>query len=126
MRYVAAAAASSDHEQRPGTGVEQATLSAAADLLISDYVAWREARLRVRTAYSTWAHTTGDAKVAIAAYLAALDQEERAADEYARSIEHVRRLVSTGSDGEAGGRDEAPRLVDRFGSGPTRSSPCLG
>ena len=56
----------------------------------------------MRTAYSTWAHTTGDVKVAIAAYLAALDQEESAAHEYARRIEHDRRFVSTGSDGDAG------------------------
>ena len=75
MRCVAAAAASSEPERGSGIdrGVEQATLRAAMDLLISDYVAWREARLRVRAAYSTWAHTSGYAKVAFAAYLAALD-----------------------------------------------------
>jgi hypothetical protein len=102
MRCVAAVTASSDHEQRSGTdrGVEQETLSAATDLLMSDYVAWREARLRVRAAYSTWADTSEAAKVAFAAYLAALDQEEKAAGEYARRIEHVCRFVSTGADGE--------------------------
>ncbi len=102
MRRVPAAAASSDDEQRSGRcrGVAPATLSAATDLLIADYVAWREARTRVRGAYAIWAHTSGHAKAAFAAYLAALDHEEKAAGGYARSIERVRRFVSAGSDGE--------------------------
>jgi hypothetical protein len=112
MRCVAAAGASTDHQQRSGTGrsVGQATLSAATDLLISDYVAWREARLRVRSAYSSWTHTHGHAKLAFAAYVAALDQEEKAAGEYARRIEHVAGFVSTGSDGDPEG---GTKLLDR-------------
>jgi hypothetical protein len=110
MRCFAAVAASSDHQHRCGTGpgFEQATLSAATDLLISDYVAWREARLRVRAAYSTWAHTSDNRKLAFGAYLAALDQEEKAADGYARRIEHVRRFISIRAAGEPEGGTKLP------------------
>ena len=54
------------------------------DRLIDAYVSWREACLRVSDAYAFWtSETGGDATFAFGSYMAALDQEEQAAEVYA-------------------------------------------
>jgi hypothetical protein len=57
------------------------------DDVMTAYVKWREASLRVREAYATW-HTAGrtDADQAFPAYTAALDAEQLACELYARLI----------------------------------------
>jgi hypothetical protein len=52
--------------------------------LTDAYVSWREACLQVSDAYRSWASDAGgDAASAFMRYMAALDQEERAAEVYA-------------------------------------------
>jgi hypothetical protein len=65
------------------------------DKLIDAYVSWREACLRVTDAYGSWAGETGPgATSAFGGYMAALDQEERAADVYAGLVRRARQLPS--------------------------------
>jgi len=64
--------------------------AAATDALINAYVAWREACARVRIAYERWDVCEPlDRDLTFAAYLAALECEDHAADIYARRVEHV-------------------------------------
>jgi hypothetical protein len=69
------------------------------DGLIEAYVSWREACLRVSDAYGSWASETGiGATSAFGRYLAALDHEERAAEDYAGLVRRVGRLALSGHD----------------------------
>lgn len=75
----------------------------ATDDLVGAYVAWRAACVRVRAAYIAWdEHADLDRDLAFAAYVAALDCEEHAADMYAGRIDRVRELI------DAGGPEAAP------------------
>ena len=66
------------------------------DRLMEAYVSWREACLRVSDAYDSWASGTGPgATSAFGWYMAALDQEERAAEAYAGLARRPGRLVSS-------------------------------
>jgi hypothetical protein len=63
------------------------------DKMVEAYVNWREACLLVTDAYRSWARTTGPgATFAFCRYRAALAQEERAAEIYARMVRRVGRL----------------------------------
>jgi hypothetical protein len=65
----------------------------AIDDLLEGYVSWREACGAVWRAYEQWiASDRGQRALAYAAYLAALDGEERAARTYARHTERVARF----------------------------------
>jgi hypothetical protein len=65
------------------------------DKMMDAYVTWHEACLRVTDAYRSWAGTTGPgASFAFSRYRAALEQEERAAEVYARMVERVSRLTT--------------------------------
>ena len=65
----------------------------AIDELLEGYVSWREACGAVWRAYEQWiASDRGERALAYAAYLAALDREERAARTYARRTERVARF----------------------------------
>lgn len=69
------------------------------DKLIDAYVSWREACLRVSDAYGRWPSGTGaGATSAFGVYMAALDQEERAAEVYAALVRRTRRLGSGTND----------------------------
>ena len=69
------------------------------DRLIDAYVSWREACLRVSEAYGSWARETGPgARFAFGSYIAALDQEERAAEVYAGLVRRAGQLVSSEHD----------------------------
>ena len=69
------------------------------DKLIDAYVSWREACLRVSDAYGSWAGETGPgATSAFGWYVAALDQEERAADVYAALVRRAGQLPSSEHD----------------------------
>ena len=69
------------------------------DGLIDAYVSWREACLRVSDAYGSWASGTGPgATSAFGWYMAALDQEERAAEVYAGLVRRAGQLVSSKHD----------------------------
>ena len=65
------------------------------DKLMAAYVSWREACLRVSATYGSWASGTGpDATSAFGCYVAALDQEKRAAEVYAGLVRRASELVS--------------------------------
>ena len=65
----------------------------AIDDLLEGYVSWREACGAVWRAYERWIGSNrGERTLAYAAYLAALDGEERAASTYARHTERVARF----------------------------------
>jgi hypothetical protein len=60
------------------------------DALMDRYVAWREESVAVDAAYASWRRApSGDRAMLFAAYLAALDREERAADDYQRMIDQA-------------------------------------
>ena len=64
------------------------------------YVEWREESATVWAAYSVWTSVDAeDARGAHAAYRAALDREEAAAQVYASLIERVGELLETGFRG---------------------------
>jgi hypothetical protein len=66
------------------------------DELIEAYVGWREACVRVRDAYRLWAGDTGaDSGLAFGAYRAALDEEQHAAEIYARFVRRAEKLPSS-------------------------------
>jgi hypothetical protein len=68
----------------------------AVDKLIEAYVSWREACLRVSDAYGSWASETGPgATSSFGYYMAALDEEERAADVYAGLVRRAGQLPSS-------------------------------
>lgn len=65
----------------------------AIDDLLEGYVSWREACEAVWRSYERWIDSDrGQRALAHAAYLAALDGEERAASTYARHTERVARF----------------------------------
>jgi hypothetical protein len=69
--------------ERPGSFVEHTLIDAAVD----SYVDWREESAAVRRAYRRWAGAARrDRPGAFAAYVAALDREERAGTCYAQVI----------------------------------------
>ena len=66
----------------------------AIDDLLEGYVSWREACQAVWGAYERWVGSDrGERGLAYAAYLAALDGEERAARTYAHHTAHVARIA---------------------------------
>jgi hypothetical protein len=80
----------SAHETFPG---EQPIVN---ELVIA-YIEWREESAEVWDAYRSWAIAPDDDAVcAYAAYQAALDREEAAANAYAELMERVGRLVLAG------------------------------
>ena len=69
------------------------------DRLLETYVSWREACLRVSDAYGSWVSETGPGVAsAFGRYMAALEQEERAAEAYAGLVRRASRLVAGGGD----------------------------
>jgi hypothetical protein len=69
------------------------------DKLVEAYVSWREASFLVSDAYGSWANGTGPgATSGFECYMAALDQEERAAEVYARLVRRVGQVVSRKHD----------------------------
>jgi hypothetical protein len=70
----------------------------SVDDVMTAYVQWREASLRVREAYQAW-HTASNAEVdAYPAYTAALDREQAASETYARLITELERRTGRRSD----------------------------
>jgi hypothetical protein len=65
----------------------------AVDVLLEDYVSWREQCAAVSMAYQRWSDAGRARRVsAYAEYTAALDREELAAREYARQLRLVQRV----------------------------------
>jgi hypothetical protein len=63
------------------------------------FVQWREERARVWDAYAQWTGRHGqDIACVYAAYRAALDGEEAAANAYAKVMDRLRELLATGQD----------------------------
>lgn len=74
------------------------------DRLIELYCDWRSQCWNVRAAYAQLtAATAGDRAVAYAAYLAALDREESAADVYAQQVTRVASVAPPGARGTSRG-----------------------
>jgi len=64
--------------------------TALVDAAVGSYVEWREESAAVRLAYRRWTGAPrGERDLALAAYLAALDREERAADVHAHLLATV-------------------------------------
>jgi hypothetical protein len=64
------------------------------DRLMEAYVSWREACLRVSETYGCWVRETGPgAGYAFSLYMTALDQEECAAELYARLVRRAGQLI---------------------------------
>jgi hypothetical protein len=60
------------------------------DAVMDGYISWREASAAVTSAYQAWRRADpADRAQAFHEYDAALDREERAADEYRRLVELV-------------------------------------
>jgi hypothetical protein len=74
-------------------GSDTASAGKSIDALLDVYVCWRAACRAVRRTYQLWAGSErGQADLAYADYVAALDREEQAARAYAHQIERVRRV----------------------------------
>lgn len=68
------------------------------------YVAWREESATVDVAYGNWLRADRqERRLAFAAYSAALDREEHAAEEYRRQYERAERRGPIGRSLPAGG-----------------------
>jgi hypothetical protein len=75
--------------------LSQAWYEPAVDRLLAAHLKWRAESLAAREAYSRYAATRGlSCRHAFAVYFAALDREERAAAEYAASVDQFYDLVS--------------------------------
>ena len=73
--------------------------STLIDAVMDGYVAWREESAAVETAYGRWLRADPvEGELAFAAYFAALDREERAADTYKRLIS-IANGVAVSDDG---------------------------
>jgi hypothetical protein len=67
--------------------------AALVDAAVGSYVEWREESAAVRLAYRRWSGAPrGERHLALAAYIAALDREERAADVHAHLLATVAEL----------------------------------
>jgi hypothetical protein len=63
------------------------------DELVEAYVGWRETCARVSDAHRSWASETGScSEVTFGLYMAALDQEEQAAEVYAELVRRADKL----------------------------------
>jgi hypothetical protein len=66
------------------------------DELVEAYIDWRESCTRVNDAYWAWASETGPrGRVTFGLYMATLDEEEQAADVYARIVMRADELPSS-------------------------------
>ena len=84
------------------------------DRLMDAYVNWREACLRVNDAYLCWTSERGiRATVAFGSYMAALDQEEDAAEVYAFLARRTREVVLGGHDPSVASGGTTPRTGRR-------------
>jgi hypothetical protein len=69
--------------------------STLIDAVLDGYVAWREESATVETTYRHWQGASRDERaLAFAAYSAALDREEQAAEEYRRLIARAEGNIS--------------------------------
>lgn len=85
------------------------------DEAVLAYVEWREECATVWAAYSRWTSTAADdSGGAHAAYRAALDREEAAAEVYARLVERVSELLKAAPSSRLH-RDAPLDLVRHFG-----------
>jgi len=65
-----------------------------ADEALVTYIDWRDAEREVDDAYARWCDAPGaEEDLRLAAYNAALDQEEAAAEDYADSIQELARWL---------------------------------
>jgi hypothetical protein len=79
-----------EREELTRPGVSPTDLVHLLDALICVYVSWREECAAVTRAYQDWtAAQAGDGKLAHAAYVAALDREEKAATMYGGLVAQI-------------------------------------
>lgn len=84
------------------------------DELVDAYVGWRETCARVREAHRSWASETGSSSNdTFGLYMAALDEEEQAAEVYAELVRRADKLSwSERSPTEPLGRPGGPAWGD--------------
>ena len=89
--------------------------TALVDAAVGSYVEWREESATVRLAYRRWSGAPrGERDLALAAYIAALDREERAADVHAHLLATVAALFGRhGADGERSQQRSTPHNLRR-------------
>lgn len=75
-------------EMREPRPLLQSSEQRLVDEMMEGYVTWREACAAVETSYELFGRAAGpERKLAFTAYCAALDREEKAAQEYRRIVE---------------------------------------
>jgi hypothetical protein len=76
--------------RKPARATDEPRSGWLVDDFVECYVCWREESAAVRSAYDRWATAEdADQELAYAAYVAALDREERAARTYGESAERM-------------------------------------
>jgi membrane-bound lytic murein transglycosylase B len=94
--------------------------SALVDYLLELYCEWREDSARVQTAYDRFASADSeDRDAAFASYMAALDQEESAAQTYAEQIKAASAQLKP--QDEVTSRDPAPARSTEIHRAPSSS-----
>ncbi|HEY1521949.1 MAG TPA: hypothetical protein VGF70_02975 [Solirubrobacteraceae bacterium] len=72
----------------PNAVTVSSSCSRRSDALVEGYATWREESAAVTVAYENWARASRGERVnAYAAYVTALNSEERAASDYQRLVE---------------------------------------
>ena len=89
--------------------------TALVDAAVGSYVEWREESATVRRAYRRWSGAPrGERDLALAAYIAALDREERAADVHALLLATVAEMFGRhGADRDRSQGRSGPQSVRR-------------
>jgi hypothetical protein len=99
--------------------IEFTSLEQAVDEAICAYVDWRDESMGVWDAYDSWTRAAqAEAAYAHAAYEAALDREQAAANVYRRSVERCCRFVAVRADDPAAGGSPDGSLTTRKRASP--------
>jgi len=79
-------------------GLMQVAREQLADRAFQHYLEWRDETTTVERSYGNWIRAAGgERRFAFAAYMAALDREERAALRYGAAIDDAERILSGGA-----------------------------
>jgi hypothetical protein len=74
----------------PARDPTKSLIRSLTDRMLDAYVEWRETEAVVQDRFTSWSHSSrSDRSIRYASYLAALDGEERVAENYARQIREL-------------------------------------